>query len=286
MHRSRPSQTCWTGDKQWLWWPCKTWELLSFQELHTDPCNRGRALSWCNMRWWWRINNTIGLRISSGCLSIQNAINKLHRYVLSTTYAWPHYSPIFVRRSPFVYIGKSLRSLSSAHEKWQQKPNRCVFVLIMPPLVHILTFLLQKGETNIFGHSQRKASLLIKFWAFAGDGQQLPVAFSPEAAVIGEGLEAASTFHAGPAVKLIARTPQNRKSGEISQSMQGQWHFFTTVHFKNIWSCCFWFSTKQFVQVLERYLALKTRSPLYKPIRVKYSKCLPLLTVASFCLAC
>lgn len=75
--------------------------------------------------------------------------------------------------------------------------------------------------------------------------------------MIVEGSEAASTFHAGPAVKLIARTPQNRKSGEISQSMQGQWHFFTTVDFKNIYNA---FSTKQFVQVLDRYLELKPLS--------------------------
>ncbi len=41
-------------------WPCKNWDVFSFQELCTDPCN---------MRWWSRMNcTTMGLRISSGYL--------------------------------------------------------------------------------------------------------------------------------------------------------------------------------------------------------------------------
>ncbi len=51
---------------QWICWPCKNWDVSSFQELCTDPCNMGRALSCCNMRWWsWMNGTTMGLRISS-----------------------------------------------------------------------------------------------------------------------------------------------------------------------------------------------------------------------------
>ncbi len=51
---------------RWECWPCKNWDVFSFQELCTDPCNTGRALSCCNMRWWsWMNDTTMGLRISS-----------------------------------------------------------------------------------------------------------------------------------------------------------------------------------------------------------------------------
>ncbi len=42
---------------RWVCWPCKNWDVFSFQELCTDPCN---------MRWWsWMNGTTMGLRISS-----------------------------------------------------------------------------------------------------------------------------------------------------------------------------------------------------------------------------
>lgn len=78
------------------------------------------------------------------------------------------------------------------------------------PLVAISTGVLWRRGTNVFGHSWRKAWPLINFCALAVDGQLPPVAFSPEASLIVRGPEATSTFHAGPAVKLIARTAQNR----------------------------------------------------------------------------
>lgn len=97
------------------------------------------------------------------------------------------------------------------------------------PLVAISTGVLWRRGTNGFGHSWRKAWPLINFCALAVDGQLPPVAFSPEASLIVRGPESTSTFHAGPAVKLIARTAQNGGGGEISQSMQGWWHLFTTI---------------------------------------------------------
>ncbi len=53
---------------RWVCWPCKNWDVFSFQELCTDPCNMGLCiiLSCCNMRWWlWMNGTTMGLRISS-----------------------------------------------------------------------------------------------------------------------------------------------------------------------------------------------------------------------------
>ncbi len=42
---------------RWVCWPCKNWDVFSFQELCTDPCN---------MRWWsWMNGTTMGLGISS-----------------------------------------------------------------------------------------------------------------------------------------------------------------------------------------------------------------------------
>ncbi len=51
---------------RWVCWPCKNWDVSSFQKLCTDPFNMGRALSCCNVRWWlWMNGTTMGLRISS-----------------------------------------------------------------------------------------------------------------------------------------------------------------------------------------------------------------------------
>ncbi len=51
---------------RWVCWPCKNWDVFSFQELCTDPCNTGRALSCCNMKWWsWMNGTTMGLKTSS-----------------------------------------------------------------------------------------------------------------------------------------------------------------------------------------------------------------------------
>jgi hypothetical protein len=60
-----------------VWWACrpwKNWDLVSFQELSTDPWDIWRhALSCWNMRWWRPMNGTtMGLRISSLCMQIPN----------------------------------------------------------------------------------------------------------------------------------------------------------------------------------------------------------------------
>ena len=49
----------------WVYRPWKNWDMFSFQELCTDPCDKGSAFSCWKRRWWRRINGTtMGLRIS------------------------------------------------------------------------------------------------------------------------------------------------------------------------------------------------------------------------------
>lgn len=176
---------------------------------------------------------------------------------------------------------------------WKYKTStyfrECLFFIhlffLCPHLLPSQLFCVEERNKRLW--SQRKAWLLIKFWALAVDGQLLPVAFSPEAAVNVGGLEAGSAFHAGPAVKLIARTSQN-SGGWGNISKHGGMVAFVYKHGlykKNTSKCLLLFSTKQFVQVQGRYMELTTRSSVYRSIRVKQCKCLPLLTVASFCLA-
>ncbi len=44
IRRSRASQTCSMGDVRWICWPYKNWDVFSFQELCTDPCNMGSCI--------------------------------------------------------------------------------------------------------------------------------------------------------------------------------------------------------------------------------------------------
>ncbi len=52
---------------RWVCWPCKNWDLFSFQELCTDPLQHGavhyHAATWGDGRGW--NGTTMGLRISS-----------------------------------------------------------------------------------------------------------------------------------------------------------------------------------------------------------------------------
>ncbi len=37
---------------RWVRWPWKNWDVFSFQELCTDPCNMGPCIIMLQMRWW------------------------------------------------------------------------------------------------------------------------------------------------------------------------------------------------------------------------------------------
>ncbi len=78
----------------WVCWPCKNWDVFSFQELCTDPCNMGLCIIMLQhevMVMDERHNNGPQDLITVS-LCIQNAINKMHLCSLST-YAFPYHNP-------------------------------------------------------------------------------------------------------------------------------------------------------------------------------------------------
>ncbi len=73
-------------------WPCKNWDVFSFQELCTDPCNIEPCIIMLQHEVMvvdeWQNNGPQGLLTVSLC--IQNAINLCS---LSITYACPYHNP-------------------------------------------------------------------------------------------------------------------------------------------------------------------------------------------------
>ncbi len=80
---------------RWVCWPCKNWDVFSFQELCTDPCNMGPCIIMLPHEVMvvdeWHNNGPQDLITVSLC--IQNAINKMHQCSLSITYACPYHNP-------------------------------------------------------------------------------------------------------------------------------------------------------------------------------------------------
>ncbi len=80
---------------RWVCWPCKNWDVFSFQELCTDPCNMGQCIIMLQHEVMvvdeWHNNEPQDLVTVSLC--IQNAINKMHLCSLSITYACPYHNP-------------------------------------------------------------------------------------------------------------------------------------------------------------------------------------------------
>ncbi len=79
----------------WVCWPCKNWDVFSFQELCTDPCNIGPSIIMLQHKVMvveeWHNNGPQDLVTVSLC--IQNGINKIHLCSLSITYACPYHNP-------------------------------------------------------------------------------------------------------------------------------------------------------------------------------------------------
>ncbi len=83
------------GHVRWVCWPCKNWDVFSFQELCTDPCNMGPCIIMLQHEVMfvdeWHKNGPQDLVTVSLC--IQNAINKMHLCSLSIIYACPYHNP-------------------------------------------------------------------------------------------------------------------------------------------------------------------------------------------------
>ncbi len=79
---------------RWVCWPCKNWDVFSFQKLCTDPCNMGPCIIMLQHEVMvvdeWHNNGPHALVTVSLC--IQNAINKMHLCSLSITYACPYHN--------------------------------------------------------------------------------------------------------------------------------------------------------------------------------------------------
>ncbi len=80
---------------RWVCWPCKNWDVFSFQELCTDPCNMGLCIIMLQHEVMvvheWQNNGPLDLVTVSLC--IQNGINKMHLCSWSITYACPYHNP-------------------------------------------------------------------------------------------------------------------------------------------------------------------------------------------------
>ncbi len=78
---------------RWICWPCKNWDVFSFQELCRDPCSMGPCIIMLQHEVMvvdeWHNNGPQDLITVSLC--IQNAINKMHLCSLSITYACPYH---------------------------------------------------------------------------------------------------------------------------------------------------------------------------------------------------
>ncbi len=80
---------------RWVCWPCKNWDVFSFQEFCTDPCTIGPCIIMLQHEVMvvdeWHNYGPQDLVMLSLC--IQNAINKMHMCLLSITYACPYHNP-------------------------------------------------------------------------------------------------------------------------------------------------------------------------------------------------
>ncbi len=80
---------------RWICWPCKDWDVFSFQELCRDPCSMGPCIIMLQHEVMvvdeWHNNGPQDLVTVSVC--IQNAINKMHLCSLSITYSCPYHNP-------------------------------------------------------------------------------------------------------------------------------------------------------------------------------------------------
>ncbi len=96
----------------WVCWPCKNWDVFSFQELCTDPCSMGPCIIMLQHAVMvvdeWHNNGFQDLLTVSLC--IQNAINKMHLCSLSVTCACPYHNPTATMGHSIhnIYISKPL----------------------------------------------------------------------------------------------------------------------------------------------------------------------------------
>ncbi len=97
---------------RWVCWPCNNWDVFSFQELCTDPCNMGLWIIMLQHEVMvmdeWHNNGPQELITVSLC--IQNAINKMHLCTITPPPPWATRST----------------TLTSANRSPTQRHTRCL----------------------------------------------------------------------------------------------------------------------------------------------------------------
>ncbi len=112
---------------RWVCWPCNNWDVFSFQELCTDPCNMGLWIIMLQHEVMvmdeWHNNGPQELITVSLC--IQNAINKMHLCTITPPPPWATRSTTLTsaNRSP---TQRHTRCLPSAlySENWYSSEKR------------------------------------------------------------------------------------------------------------------------------------------------------------------
>ena len=80
---------------RWVCWPCKNWDVFSFQELCPDPCSMRPCIITLQHEvmvvdeWF----NNAPHRLRTLFLCSQNGINKMHMCTLSVTYTCLYHNP-------------------------------------------------------------------------------------------------------------------------------------------------------------------------------------------------
>ncbi len=105
----------------WVCWLCKNWDVFSFQELCTDPCNMGPCIIMLQHELMvmdeWHNNGPQDFVTVSLC--IQNAINKCTCVLLSITYACPYHNPTTT-------MGHSIHNVDIIKPLTTRRHTRCL----------------------------------------------------------------------------------------------------------------------------------------------------------------
>ncbi len=113
----------------WVYWPCKNWDVFSFQELCTDPC-----IGPCIIMLQHEVmvvdewhNNGISQDLVTLSLWIQNAINKMHLCSVSITYVC-HQEPLDVE------ISKPLTHTLGVQQYTKKSLYKCIIHSFICPV--------------------------------------------------------------------------------------------------------------------------------------------------------